>query len=409
VSVLAWLGIAGCSRPEAPLPPVPEPAPDSPAPQGDVLTMVYTKPRTDPDGQWMYLVFSEAFRRAGAELVFEDYPAKRATFLAERGEVDGELGRCESYGEERPAMVRVDEPITTIRWMAHTVDPAIEVHGWDDLGGTLRIDTRRGLHRAEKRLADVVAPERLSRVDQVKQGLDRLLAGRSDVYVDMEEATDPLLAEPRFASVVRSPLGEEKLYAFLHERHVDFAPRLADALREVRADGLFETYEQLAALEAAPAAARPDHLRNGDFEASDLGAWLPVDGAPLARDGEVRFAGEAALRGTIGSGGDGRARALAVQPVSVEAGTRYDLGAMIRLEREGGFGTVEVRFLDANRRELFTSSLPVVVDAGRWIHRSQWVKTPTGAVEAEVRCTAAGAGEVWFDDVHFTTSLRTGY
>lgn len=219
------------------------------APESRKMTMVFTRPKYEYYGRWMYLVFNEAFKRIGKELVFENYPPKRCSFLADEGKVDGELGRIYSYNKFHPNLVRVEEHITSISWAAYTTDPEMRLGGWESLRKKdLRIEFRRGLTKADQRLSELVSEENLSSIDSVPQGLEKLANGRTDIYVDVEQTvTQYLISEEFENSGIRKAgiLEEETLHAFLHKKHEAIAPKLSDALRQMKSEGLFEKYKYI--------------------------------------------------------------------------------------------------------------------------------------------------------------------
>ena len=219
------------------------------SPNGKKITMVFTRPKHDYFGRWIDLIFTEAFKRIGLELVFESYPAKRCSYLADEGMVDGELGRIYSYNEGHPNLVRVEESITSIRWAAYSVDHEIRVDSWDSFKGTdYKVDYRRGLAKAELRLSEFVKKENLTALDMVTQGLKKLATGRTDIYVDVEETTTQYLVSEEFDHTEIRKIGlieEETLHAFLHKKNKSYAPKLSGALKEMKEEGLFEKYKTI--------------------------------------------------------------------------------------------------------------------------------------------------------------------
>ncbi len=159
------------------------------------ITMVFTRAKNEYTGRWTYLVFTEAFRRLGKELVFETYPPNRSSFLADAGKVDGELGRIYSYAETHLNLVRVEEPITSVYWSAYTTDPTIKIDGWESIRGTdYKVEYRLGMEKAKNKLSEIVKEENLSHVNSVTQALKKLIAGRTDIYIDIEGSVEPSLA-----------------------------------------------------------------------------------------------------------------------------------------------------------------------------------------------------------------------
>ena len=121
-------------------------SPIPPVSAGEKVVMVCTRSENDPEGKWLNLIFTEAFKRMGMELVYRHYPAKRCSYLSDKGQVDGELWRVRHYNEGHPDMVRVEEPHGVLRFSAFATDPNIQLDGWDSLKDTAyRVECRRGI------------------------------------------------------------------------------------------------------------------------------------------------------------------------------------------------------------------------------------------------------------------------
>ncbi len=221
----------------------------SSAPRAEKVTMVCTRPEVSYFGKWLYLVFAEAFKRIDMELVFEHYPAKRCSYLAKEGLVDGDLCRIYSYNETYTNLLRVDESIATVRWVAFSKDTRLHMDKWEDFKGTdFKVDYRHGLLKVENKLSRFVRKENLSTVNEVNQGLKKLASGRSDIYVDVEETVKQYLVTDDFRnSKIRNigVLEEETLHAFLHEKNASFVPKLSSSLKEMKQEGLLHKYKTL--------------------------------------------------------------------------------------------------------------------------------------------------------------------
>ena len=68
-----------------------------------------------------------------------------------------------------------------------------------------------------------------------------------------------------------------------------------------------------------------------------------------------------------------------------------------------------VIFLDKERNERTTPSLPRLIDDNDCIYQNMWIKSPNGADVAKIICFVKGSGKVWFDDIHFAAKIRGGY
>jgi hypothetical protein len=96
-----------------------------------------------------------------------------------------------------------------------------------------------------------VAPDKLSEVNEVIQGLKKLHAGRTDVFVIPSNMVDPLLAtDPSYSSIRKAGIMEVvHMYPYLHKTYADLAPKLAEALKAIKEEGLIEQFQGQAAEE----------------------------------------------------------------------------------------------------------------------------------------------------------------
>ena len=183
-------------------------------------------------------------------------------------------------------------------------------------------------------------------------------------------------------------------------------------------------------LGASVAAASDELLKNGSFEAGDtrpaqwtfeISARNGDRGAEssFALDDEIARDGERSLR----LSGDGSTVAwyAALQPVPVEAGSRYVVSAWMRtrdVHREGRQyfnANVFVQFRDAAGGIIRTEGdYPVIGTkplggTADWQRVERIVRAPDGAVSANVGCFLSCSGAAWFDEVSVRTVDAEGW
>ncbi|OEU64184.1 MAG: hypothetical protein BA870_10295 [Desulfuromonadales bacterium C00003094] len=101
-------------------------------------------------------------------------------------------------------------------------------------------------------MTEVVEPARLSAVATPRQGLKKLIRGRTDVFIDAEVVIDPLLKQDEFQwanLVVVGVMEEITIHAYLHKRHAPLAAQLSAVLKDIKSEGLIEHYATLARAE----------------------------------------------------------------------------------------------------------------------------------------------------------------
>jgi hypothetical protein len=197
--------------------------------------------------KWYQRIYDEAFRRLGMRWEMVVYPALRIGAQLDQGLIDGEVIRTRVYGDVHPELIRVDESLFDTVFALYAANPALELKSLHDLPALhLRVYHRRGVVYCERALKSVLSPEQVSDVTDVEQGLNMLLAGRMDVFCDMEFQVRDLLdsAEFKGATGLRKVLvlGSEPLYPYLAHKHAQLAPRLAATLKAMKAEGLIECY-----------------------------------------------------------------------------------------------------------------------------------------------------------------------
>jgi polar amino acid transport system substrate-binding protein len=225
-----------------------------PSDAADKLILVGTADvKNSMHGKWLTLIFTEVFRRLGYELQYDGYPAARASAMSDAGEIDGEISRVLEYQMTHPNMIRVDQVLYSTNFVAFAVKPGIVLHGWKSLQNTTyNVEYRRGVELSESELPLVVALEHLSKVATAEQGLKKLIMARTDLYVDVEFTTveamkrlDPV--EFDVSAVYQAGIMQEvAAYAYLHKKHAALVPKVAEVLKAMKQEGLFESYRKIA-------------------------------------------------------------------------------------------------------------------------------------------------------------------
>lgn len=198
--------------------------------------------------RWVSLIYNEAFKRLGIPFHLEHFTLARRAALVEEGRIDGETSRVYSYGNNHPNLVRVEESLIDLGFSLYTANPAVRLARIEDLGSTKYIvEYRRGILICQNALTGVVAPERISDVLTQQQGLKKLIAGRTDLYCDIDVYVLQELQSPEFkdAPKVRKVVSVGKAvptYPFINKQHAELAPRLAAVLKQMKAEGLIEAY-----------------------------------------------------------------------------------------------------------------------------------------------------------------------
>lgn len=200
--------------------------------------------------QWLQLVYDEAFKRLGKEYEVSIYPDKRGELLLAQGIVDGDLARTEDFIVLHPNLILVPVAVAWSNVAAFTTREDLVLQQWEDLAlYDLKVEYRRGAVLAETRLVPLIKPENLSIANDWETGIRKLLAGRTDVYVDIEVDVISLLASGAFPNTNLKMAGVlEKVYGYpiLHPKNAALAKPLEKVLGSMTREGLIESYRRQA-------------------------------------------------------------------------------------------------------------------------------------------------------------------
>ena len=180
----------------------------------------------------------EAFRRVGAEFKLVSLPSERSLKSADAGEVDGEGLRIAGLATQYPNLVQVPERYVRISFVAFAKDATINLdNGWDSLKPySVAFITGWKMFEANSGGARLV-----TKVDKPEQMFQMLDGGRVDLALYTRADGVALvrrLGLPAIAPV--SPaLKDVDMYLYLHKKHQALAPRLAQALKDMKADGTY--------------------------------------------------------------------------------------------------------------------------------------------------------------------------
>lgn len=203
-----------------------------------VLNDTNEPPFTTADGSgFLDVVAGEAFRRVGVKMRLVKLPAERALMNVNAGIEDGELNRIAGLEAQYPNLVRVPEKLVDWTFAAFSKDASIPGR-WDAIRQHT-VGHIRGWKIYERQLADM--PGVITTRDAAQ--LFRLLElDRIDVALYGREAGDALIRAQHLEGVhaLRPPLAKREMFIYLHKRHAALVPKLAQALRAIKAEGLYD-------------------------------------------------------------------------------------------------------------------------------------------------------------------------
>ncbi|WP_169567576.1 substrate-binding periplasmic protein [Sneathiella limimaris] len=185
------------------------------------------------------LVLKEAFERIGVEVDVVKYPAERAIHGANNGDFDGDGYRVAGLERIYPNLIRVPEKIFDMRFGAFSRDETVPTEDWDSL-----TPYSIGLIIGWKIFELNVKSERVTKVKNVDQLFSLLSKGRVEVALYDQWQGLAYLQENQISGfkVLDPLLATKDMYLYLHKKHADKVPLVANALREMKADGTLQKY-----------------------------------------------------------------------------------------------------------------------------------------------------------------------
>lgn len=217
-----------------------------------VLNDTNEPPFTTPDGRgFLDAVAGEAFRRAGVRLQLVRLPAERGLINANAGVEDGDLTRIVGLEAQYPNLIRVPERLVVWEFAAfgkQRTQPAT----WEAL--KLRpVGHIRGWKIYERELVDasyvVTAEDSVQLFRQLQR--DRIEVALFERWQGLARIRREGI---RGVHVLEPTLARRDMYLYLHKRHAALVPRLVKALREIKAENLYDRWyrEKVLSLVEAP-------------------------------------------------------------------------------------------------------------------------------------------------------------
>lgn len=218
-----------------------EPAqPNSSGPKSFV--MGHTAGRQDPFSCWQTQIYQRALSSLGYTLIHKNAPLARAAAMAESGDIDGIMSRSAGYWKTHPDLVKVEEPLCAMRFVAITNLPDVHFCDAKALAGfTHTVAHLRGDEVTVETLGTNAPGVHTIAVNTHKSGFRMLAADRVQVLIIPEPVADKLLHSPEFRDAGCRKAGlihSTTFHAYLHPRHANLAKQISTTLKAMKRAGL---------------------------------------------------------------------------------------------------------------------------------------------------------------------------
>ena len=217
-----------------------------------VLSDANEPPFTTPDRTgFLDAVAGEAFRRAGVKLRLVRSPSERALINANSGLTDGDLTRIAGLEAQYPNLIQVPEKLVDWTFTAYSKNPSVAPR-WEDVR-ELRVGYVKGWKIYEQHLAGAL---KTIVVEDSAQLFRLLELDRIQVALYARWSGDVLIRKQGLGGVypLEPPLATREMFIYVHKRHAELVPKLAAALRAIKAEGLYDRLyrEKVLAAMSAP-------------------------------------------------------------------------------------------------------------------------------------------------------------
>jgi polar amino acid transport system substrate-binding protein len=200
-------------------------------------------PDTVPTHQSLKAIYTNAFKRMGYDFEMVYHPPERELLEVNSGNLHGIAGRIFELAikERYRNIIRVEEPVLFIQFIALCMNPLVKIHGWESLKG-FKITYEQGTKYFENNVYKYIDKEDIIVASDFKQAFRLLKSGRVDIYLEVEDAMVFVRLVPEFKNLSfykAGDVGESTLYPYMHRKNRELAMDLATTLRTMKADGSY--------------------------------------------------------------------------------------------------------------------------------------------------------------------------
>ena len=182
-------------------------------------------------------VAREAFRRVGVDIEVSVLPGDRALMNVNTGLDDGDLLRTPAVEKDYPNLVRVPEKMMDFDFVGYSQNPALSIDGLAGLKPYV-VSYTAGWKIYEQKVKDY---RELTSAPSLNEMFLLLKNGRAEVVLaDRWQGLWAARLAGVTVHVIEPPFVKSPMYMYLNQRHAALAPKLANALVQMKADGTYQ-------------------------------------------------------------------------------------------------------------------------------------------------------------------------
>lgn len=178
-----------------------------------------------------------AFKRIGVEVEITVLPAERALINVNSGLDDGDIFRAPGMERNFPNLIQVPEPMLDYAFVAYARRADITIRTWDDLQ-PYSVAYASGWKIFENNVRNVKEVTITSSIVDLFSLLEK---GRVDVILLDRWGGQSIVHQMGYKLKPQEPpLARTNMFMYLNRKHAALAPKVAQALRDMKADGSYK-------------------------------------------------------------------------------------------------------------------------------------------------------------------------
>jgi polar amino acid transport system substrate-binding protein len=188
-------------------------------------------------------ILQEALERLNYKIKIFKLPAERALIAANSGLSDGDPFRVAGLENKYPNLISVPESLFSIEFVAFANRVDFPTISWNSLN-PYSIGIITGWKIFENNLSNAA---QITKVEDKTQLFNILIKNRVDVilYSKLPGLNHIRTQKIRGVKLLQPPIKKKKMFLYLHKKHRHLIPKIADSLRAMKVDGVYQRIVKL--------------------------------------------------------------------------------------------------------------------------------------------------------------------